>query len=204
VRRETAELGGKAQRTRELILATAQDLFLRYGYRGTRIDDITTACGISRAGFYSYFATKQDVFLALGTTTYRAITATMNGLGRLPRPCTHADLRGWVASYYAFMDRHGAFLLSSEQAGPDEPQLAARIRALQLRSARRLGREIHHRRGALGDDEALGLTVTALLDQSWFLCNGMRLPIDVERVIDGATDLLAAYLGVGVHPAAVA
>ncbi|HVU72899.1 MAG TPA: TetR/AcrR family transcriptional regulator [Mycobacteriales bacterium] len=197
-RRAVDELGGRAQRTRDLILSTAQELFLRYGYRGTRIDDITDACGISRAGFYTYFATKQDVFVALGTTTYRAINATMRGLARLPDPCPWSDLRAWVSTYFAFLDEHGAFLLSAEQGGPEDPELARRIRELHLASARRLGRELHRRRGVLGDDQALGLIVTALLDQSWSRSDGMRLPVEQDRVMDAATDLLAAYLGDGV------
>ena len=196
-RRATDELGDRAQRTRDLILETSQSLFLQYGYRGTRIDNITSACGISRAGFYTYFSSKQEVFVALGTTTYRAINRTMRGLAALPHPCTRTDLRTWVASYFAFLDEHGAFLLSAEQAGPDEPDLAARIRDLQLASTRRLGREVHRRRGALGDDGAVGLSVTAMLDQSWFLCSGMRLPIDRDRVVGSAAELLAAYLGDG-------
>jgi AcrR family transcriptional regulator len=193
-----AVLGDRAQQTRELILQTCQQLFLKLGYRGTRIENITTACGISRAGFYTYFVSKQEVFVALGTTTYREITKVVARLGALPDPCSRSELQGWVEGYFEFMDRHGTFLLSSEQAGPEDPELLATIRSLQLRTARRLGRLIHTRRGRPGDDAAVGLAVTALLDQSWYLCNGMELPIDQARVVSATTDLLATYLAEGM------
>jgi len=191
-------LGRRALATRELILETAHELFLKRGYRGTRVDDITASAGISRAGFYTYFADKQEVFLALGTTTYRAITKAVTDLGRLPDPCPVADLRAWVVRYFEFMDAHGAFLLTSERAGPDDPELVETIHRLQMRHGRRLGKIVNDRRGTPGDDPALGLALMGLLDQAWFVCHGLDLPIDVDRIIDATTDLIASYLGRGV------
>jgi AcrR family transcriptional regulator len=191
-------LGQRALATRDLILETAHELFLKVGYRGTRIDDITAAAGISRAGFYTYFADKQEVFLALGTTTYREITRAVTDLGRLPDPCSSEELRSWVLRYFEFMDAHGAFLLTSERAGPDDPELVETIHRLQMRHGRRLGKIVNDRRGVNGDDTAIGLALMGLLDQAWFVCHGLDLPIAVDRVIDATTDLIASYLGQGV------
>jgi TetR/AcrR family transcriptional regulator len=193
-----AVLGRRALATRDLVLETAHELFLKLGYRGTRVDDITAAAGISRAGFYTYFADKQEVFLALGTTTYREITKAVATLGRLPHPCTHEELRGWVVRYFEFMDAHGAFLLTSERAGPDDPNLVETIHRLQMRHGRRLGKIVNNRRGVAGDDTAVGLALMGLLDQAWFVCHGLDLPIGIDRIIDATTDLIASYLGQGV------
>lgn len=52
------------QRRRELVEA-ARRVFERKGYGETSIADITTEAGVSRATFYVYFASKQDVFAVL-------------------------------------------------------------------------------------------------------------------------------------------
>ncbi|MFB7619096.1 TetR/AcrR family transcriptional regulator [Kitasatospora sp. NPDC056181] len=51
--------------TRARILAAASDLFLTAGYGRTSIEDICGAAGYTRGAFYSNFATKEDLLLAL-------------------------------------------------------------------------------------------------------------------------------------------
>src|ERR1700685_1334171 len=72
-----ADLGPRGARTRARILAASRELFLKHGYAGTRIGQITAECGISRAGFYTYFRDKQEIFNALGVAASRAV---QNGL----------------------------------------------------------------------------------------------------------------------------
>ena len=69
----SAELGPRAARTRDKILAASRELFLKHGYAGTRIGQITAECSISRAGFYTYFRDKHEIFNALGVAAYRAV-----------------------------------------------------------------------------------------------------------------------------------
>jgi AcrR family transcriptional regulator len=51
--------------TRARILSAAGELFLSAGYARTSIEDICTAAGYTRGAFYSNFATKEDLLLAL-------------------------------------------------------------------------------------------------------------------------------------------
>ncbi|MFE1805893.1 MULTISPECIES: TetR/AcrR family transcriptional regulator [unclassified Streptomyces] len=51
--------------TRARILSAAGGLFLSAGYARTSIEDICTAAGYTRGAFYSNFATKEDLLLAL-------------------------------------------------------------------------------------------------------------------------------------------
>ncbi|MET0781172.1 MAG: TetR family transcriptional regulator [Microbacterium sp.] len=48
-------------RTRELIVETALELFLRKGFDDTTVAEIGEACGISPRTFFRYFPTKEDV-----------------------------------------------------------------------------------------------------------------------------------------------
>ncbi|WP_459959875.1 TetR/AcrR family transcriptional regulator, partial [Mycobacterium avium] len=56
----------RGERTRSAILDASRRLFLERGYAGTPINAITEACGISRAGFYTYFKDKREIFNVLG------------------------------------------------------------------------------------------------------------------------------------------
>ena len=47
---------------RESILQAAADVFLRYGYKKTSMDDLARAAGLSRQGLYLHFATKDALF----------------------------------------------------------------------------------------------------------------------------------------------
>src|SRR5277367_2053611 len=80
-----ADLGPRATRTRDRILAASRELFLKHGYAGTRIGQITAECGISRAGFYTYFRDKQEIFNALRGRVPRGAERD-RGLGRPARP----------------------------------------------------------------------------------------------------------------------
>src|ERR1700749_1433896 len=95
----SAELGPRAARTRDKILAASRELFLKHGYAGTRIGQITAECGISRAGFYTYFRDKQEIFNALGVAAYRAVQNSIAEWDDLPRPASRDDLTSWVAGY---------------------------------------------------------------------------------------------------------
>lgn len=50
-----------AERQRQ-ILRKALDIFTRYGYRKTTIEDIARACGLGKAALYHYFPGKQEIF----------------------------------------------------------------------------------------------------------------------------------------------
>jgi AcrR family transcriptional regulator len=105
-------LSWRAARTRQLILDASRQLFLDRGYAGTRINNITDACQISRAGFYTYFQDKRAVFNALGESAYRDVVAAVRLWDEMARSCSRADVEQWVQRYFELMDDHGAFILS--------------------------------------------------------------------------------------------
>ena len=55
------------------ILDAAQDLFTRFGFRRTTMDDIARAAGVAKGTLYLYFDNKAEVFRAMQRRTQAAI-----------------------------------------------------------------------------------------------------------------------------------
>lgn len=58
-------LRSKGEDTRERILAAAERLILARGYRGTSLDEILAATGLTKGAFFHHFPSKADMALAL-------------------------------------------------------------------------------------------------------------------------------------------
>lgn len=50
---------------KEIIVETARKLFLEKGYESTKVEDITKEMGISKGNFYTYFKSKEEIFLEI-------------------------------------------------------------------------------------------------------------------------------------------
>lgn len=55
----------KKDATRENILKIAQDIFSKYGYKKTTLDDIANAVRKGKSSLYYYFSSKEDLFQAV-------------------------------------------------------------------------------------------------------------------------------------------
>ncbi|MCK0516742.1 TetR/AcrR family transcriptional regulator [Williamsia sp. DF01-3] len=177
-------LGERAVRTREAIIDASRRLFLERGYAGTRINNITDACGISRAGFYTYFRDKREVFNTIGEETYKEIVAVVSLWSDMPSPASLGDVTSWVRQYFSFMDQHGAFIFSSTQSAPTDDEFRRNSQRTQMRVAWLLGTNLVARQQRRYEaPEALGLTMMAMLDQSYFYSRVWRLPVDDDDMI---------------------
>jgi hypothetical protein len=99
------------------------------------------------------------------------------------------------------MAEHGAFMLSSAQAGPDDPDFRARVLELTARTAKRLGRQIRlHAGRSGGTDAALGLVAMSALERSWFYVYGMQLSVDADEIIEAVSETMYGLLEPGHAP----
>src|SRR5659263_414311 len=69
---------------RSEILQAARNLYERYGYKKTTMDDIAKAAGITKPTIYSYFKGKKDILVALvewegSRILERGLTSTHDG-----------------------------------------------------------------------------------------------------------------------------
>lgn len=74
------------QQRRRQILAAAMACFARQGYRATSIDDIVRESGLSVGALYSYFPSKEDLFLAVTAERTQATLAALKALFDRPGP----------------------------------------------------------------------------------------------------------------------
>lgn len=113
---------------RERILQTAAQLFSRYGFRKTSIEDITRAAAISKGALYLEFGSKDELFdevvvaefLAYLDDVERRVLADPEG-GRLSRMYVHSIrallIREFLCALYT--DTGGAFTGLLRQRGAE-------------------------------------------------------------------------------------
>ena len=61
----SGENGSKKDLNRETILKIAQEIFSKYGYKKTTLDDIANAVRKGKSSLYYYFKSKEDLFQAV-------------------------------------------------------------------------------------------------------------------------------------------
>ncbi len=58
-----AEETKKRVNKRHRILQAASEVFARYGYDKTTLEDIGKKCGLNKASLYHYFRNKEDIYV---------------------------------------------------------------------------------------------------------------------------------------------
>ncbi|MEV0118370.1 helix-turn-helix domain-containing protein [Streptomyces sp. NPDC050844] len=84
------------------LLDAAEAVFARRGYGPTTIADITAEAEVSRAGFYVYFASKEEIFRVLAVRVRDAFLAAQDvpGVDRDDaREICHASTAAFIAAY---------------------------------------------------------------------------------------------------------
>jgi TetR/AcrR family transcriptional regulator len=181
---------GRGERTRAAILDASRRLFLERGYSGTPINAITEACGISRAGFYTYFKDKREIFNVLGETAYHDAVTVIAEWAEAAEPFGPADVRAWVGHYFDYMDQHGAFVLASAHSAPDDDAFRMSRNRMVSRASWKLGQAI------AGDGahspEVVGVAVMGLLDRAWYTVHRQTVAVDLDEMIAVVAEMIVA------------
>jgi TetR/AcrR family transcriptional regulator len=182
--------GGRGERTRAAILEASRSLFLQRGFAGTPINAITEACGISRAGFYTYFKDKREIFNELGETAYHDALAVIAAWADAERPFGAAEVRAWVGHYFDYMDRHGAFVLASAHSAPDDDTFRHSRNRMVTRASWKLGQAV------AGTDvhspDVVGVAVMGLLDRAWHTVHVQTVAVDRSEMIAVVAEMIQA------------
>jgi AcrR family transcriptional regulator len=192
--------GTRGGRTRSAILDASRRLFLERGYAGTPINAITEACGISRAGFYTYFKDKREIFNVLGNHAYRDALAVITEWAEAVEPFGPADVQAWVGHYFDYMDHHGAFVLASAHSAPDDDEFRNSRNRMVTRASWKLGQAM------AGDGahspEVIGVAVMGLLDRAWYTVHRQTVAVDRDEMIAVVADMIVAMTPAAAQPAA--
>lgn len=124
------------QRTRRRIVAAAGRLFAARGFEATSIDDVMSACGLTRGGFYAHFGNKAELYreaigaqlaqAALGADDLVRRSARRATLGFLAADVGHAqpEVRQAFAEALATVGEALGRELVPGRADPDLPLAA--------------------------------------------------------------------------------
>lgn len=181
---------GRGERTRLAILAASRRLFLERGYAGTPINAITEACGISRAGFYTYFKDKREIFNVLGKTAYRDALTVIAEWAEASDPFSPADVQVWVGHYFDYMDQHGAFVLASTQSAPDDEDFRNSRGRMVTRASWKLGQAIAG--NGPHSPDVIGVAVMGLLDRAWHTAHQQAVAVDRDEMIAVVAEMISA------------
>lgn len=101
--------------SRKKIIESAIELFKENGISSTKIEDIISRSGISRATFYVHFKSKNDVGRAIVTDMWNKTTEMYANFARLP-DWSEESIRGWLTDVNEAWveDRDGASVLYRE------------------------------------------------------------------------------------------
>lgn len=182
----------KSDRTRVAILDAARIAFARKGFSGVTIRDITDLARVTRANFYYYFRDKTELFVELGTATYREAMQVVETLSDLGDPPSRHGIEEWVVRYFRYLDRNGAFVIRSEEDMPRDPAFRVVVARSHRRAAQALGQRIAKVAAAppAVDAAAIGLAVMAMLERSWLIQHNNVSEIPRDEVLAAATELL--------------
>ncbi|MDT5017047.1 MAG: hypothetical protein QOD39_3207 [Mycobacterium sp.] len=197
---EPAEPPGnrKSDRTRQAILDAARVAFARKGFSAVTIRDITELACVARANFYYYFRDKPELFIELGTATYREAVEVVEAFGDEP---TRQGIDDWVSRYFAYLDRNGAFVIRSEEDMPADRAFRASVMRSHRRTAAALGGRIAKTATTppVTDPVAVGLAVMAMLERSWLMVRHNQIAsVPRETVMAAISELI--WRSVGADP----
>ncbi|MEV0978882.1 TetR/AcrR family transcriptional regulator [Streptomyces sp. NPDC049915] len=126
---------------RARLLDAAEAVFARLGYGPATVADITAEAEVSRAGFYVYFASKEDVFRVLAARVRDAFLASQEVPG-VDTGDVRAVARESVAAFVAAYARHAPLMPLLEQQAHTDPEARALWQEIRERPVHRHARYI--------------------------------------------------------------
>lgn len=122
---DNSRVGVRGQRAQQRILDAALQVFGEDGYHDCGVIRITEVAGCSRAAFYQYFSSKEDVFRHLAGQVARQLAASADALGRITPDRDGWDtLRAWVERHGAIYDRYEPVFRAFQAAAESDEAVA--------------------------------------------------------------------------------
>jgi AcrR family transcriptional regulator len=122
---DNPHVGARGQRTQQRILDAALEVFGE-GYERCGVDPIAKRAGCSRAAFYQYFSSKEDVFRQLSGQVARQLNASTEALEPLtPDAAGWHALRAWIARHAEIYERYEPLFHAFPAASESDDAVAA-------------------------------------------------------------------------------
>jgi AcrR family transcriptional regulator len=119
-------VGMRGRQAQQRILDAALQVFAEVGYHRCVVSSITEAAGCSRAAFYQYFSSKEDVFRHLAGQVARQLTASAEALEAItPDVAGWETLRAWIDRHAVIYDRYESVFRVFQAAAESDAVVAA-------------------------------------------------------------------------------
>ena len=112
--------------TKARLLEAATDEFAAHGIAGARVDRIAAAANANKQLIYAYFGNKDQLFDAVLTTRFRALTEDV--------PFAPDNLAGYVGRLFDYLMQHPEVLRLATWAGLERPTAVAAFEADSYRT----------------------------------------------------------------------
>ncbi len=172
------------------------------GYHGTRVDDIVRQAGTSHGTFYLYFASKEDLFLALMAD----VTEEMRELaGALPRIRTDRagrdDLRAWLGRFFDLYHHYLPVIQAWTDANASNRELARAgakvLRRFTDQLVKRIGEVAP---SPVAEPRAAALAMVAMVERATFYSIARVVPVPRAQLLDEMAGILHVGLFGGTRP----
>jgi AcrR family transcriptional regulator len=156
------------QQRRDQILAAAMACFARQGYHATSMDDVVRESGLSVGAIYSYFPSKEDLFLSLSDARAEQSLAYLNELFRRPGPMVDKS-REAIDYFFRTLSDDLVPLARVSVEFLSEAAKSERVQAHQLRRCESIRQFLHwlfaeaKKRGEVRADVDLDATVELMM-----------------------------------------
>ncbi len=159
------DLTGAGARTLSALLEAAHDVLIARGYHGTRVDDVTTAAGVSHGAFYRYFENKDHLVRLLAIRAMQRLSSAFDEIPDVagdPGPASSAALRRWLRRYASTNATEAAIIRVWVDATADDPMLSLESAAALDWGRARMVRFLEPR--GFGDVDTEALLLVVLID----------------------------------------
>ncbi|MEU5877045.1 TetR/AcrR family transcriptional regulator [Spirillospora sp. NPDC047279] len=197
-----APLTERGARTRERLIVSGREVFEERGFLDTRVTHITRHAGVAYGSFYTYFPSKEALFLEIADRLFEDMTrhATVPSPGA-GAPSPAARIRAANRAYYEAYLRNAKMMAIIEQVATfneEFQEMRRKHRALSVgRSAKAIERWQRAGLVAAGlDPETTARALAAMVDHSLYLwlVQGDDPPA-TERLLDTLDTLNIRALG---------
>jgi AcrR family transcriptional regulator len=183
------------EKRRSQLLESALVVFSRKSFHDTRIDDVCSAAGISRATFYRYFESKDALFDALvDLMSIEVIEIAQHLEAVTPDAAGLATLRTWIRELLGNTQRWGPVV--GEIIRPRDEHAAARNQAIMLttRFAEMLGSRFREGGAVDLDPQIAALAIIAMTERVASQVRTWNIEMDVEAITSSLATLALKML----------
>lgn len=198
-------IGARGARTRQAIIDAALEIFGEKGFNNTLIDDVASAVGISRAGLYQYFESKEQLFVELlhdsGADLMRVVRR-LRPLG--PTAEGYENLHWWLDDWAWVHDRYSTMFVQWAIVDSPKAPLRPLIGQFIESYAEQMSQRISEFDGAAGldPDEIAVALLAVVIRYNFYRHTGVDRGLDDDVLLDALATFVQLVLFPGTPPEA--